>query len=163
MSATPTATPVPYDNAANSIDAGFASSMGLTGPLVFVIYAVGVLLAAQFVAPWLATSQLLSGMAGRILESMALAIKGLASTAVLVVVALPAWFLLTAEPSTKGLAAEVVGYGIAAYIALVVLGWLADRAVTAFLDAHPDYDEWDDLFPDEESKEAVADGGTKNE
>lgn len=157
---TPTETPQEYANAS----AGFASSMGLAegfAPLaLLLIYAIGALMAAQFVAPWLASSQLLSDLFGELVTSVELAIKGLGATAVLAITATPIYFVATAEPSTKVVALEVVAAGIGVYVFLVVAGWLADRAVTAFIDAHPTHDEWADIFPDEEGDgEAVTDGG----
>jgi hypothetical protein len=58
------------------------------------------------------------------------------------------------------MALEAVGVLLAGYAALFVLGMLVDRAVAAFIDAHPELDEWADIFSDEEEDtEAVADGG----
>lgn len=163
---TPTTTPAneTLANASSGITSGFADATGL-GPIVLLLlYVVGALLAAQFVAPWLAKSELLSSVAGGLLGSLSYAIKGFASTAVLAVAALPVYFLATADGGTRGMALEAVGLLAAGYVALVIIGMLADRAVSAFIDAHPEIDEWADMFPDEEeSAEAVADGGPEAE
>lgn len=159
MTATPTPTPG-FQNASSS----FASSFDLVGPLVVVLYVIGALLAAQFVAPWLGQSELLARVAGRVVASIQYAIKGIAATAVLVVAALPVYFVVTADGETRGLAGLVIAGGIAAYCTLVGVGWLADRAVTRFIDAHPDYEEWDDIVSadeadDDADPEVAADGG----
>lgn len=148
-------------NASSGVTNSFGTPTELIPVLVLVLYAVGALLAAQFVAPWLAKSQLLSSVAGRALQSLHYALKGVGATAVLALVAAPVYFMATADGNTRGLALEVIGLAAAAYVVLVVLGWLADRAVTAFFDAHPEYDGLDDIFPDEpdDETEAVADGG----
>lgn len=149
---TPTPTPVPtaepLANASSSINGGFASSVGVTGPLVIGLYIVGALLAAQFVAPWLAKSRLVSRVSDRVVASVNYAIKGLAATAVLGVLAAPVYLVATSDGQTQGVVLQAIAVLAVAYIALVGIGWLADRAVTAFLNAHPEHDEWSDLFPD---------------
>jgi len=143
-----------------SFTSGFADSTGIAPLVLLLLYVVGSLLAAQFVAPWLAKYKLLSSVAGGLHRSLSYAIKGFASTAVLAVAALPVYFLATADKGTRGLALDAVALMLAGYVALVIIGMLADRALSAFIDAHPDIDDWTDIFPDEEGeKEAVADGG----
>jgi len=155
-----TATPTgSFAHASTNISSSFADATGLGPAVVLLLYVVGALLAAQFVAPWLAQSELLSDVAGGLVASAEYAVKGVGATAVLLVGALPVYFLATADGGTQGLALEAVGVLLAGYIALVGIGMLADRAVTAFIDAHPDVDEWGDLFPEDESTEAVPDGG----
>lgn len=160
MSGTPTPTPGELANASSSINSGFASSYELGGVLVIVLYIVGALLAAQFVAPWLAQSQLLGTIGNAIFSALAYAIKGLAAVGVLALAALPGYLLLTADVSTRGVALKWVGYAVGAFAALVVVGWLADRAVARFIEAHPDVDSWAELWEsDDEGKEVAADGG----
>lgn len=145
---------------------GIASSFNSSGPmmimLLFVLYAVGVLAAAQFVAPWLAKSSILGTIGDAALSAISYAIKGLATTAALGLAALPAYFALTVDGDTRGFALELVGYALAAIVALIAVGWLADRAVSKFIEAHPDVDSWSELVgaddvPDgEELKDAKA-------
>jgi hypothetical protein len=143
-----------------SFTSGFADSTGLAPIVLLLLYVVGALLAAQFVAPWLARSKLLSDSISKLFTSLFYALKGLAVTAVLAVTALPVYFLATADKGTRSMALEAVGLLLAGYAALVVIGMLADRAVAAFIDTHPELDEWADIFSDkEEDTEAVADGG----
>lgn len=132
----------------------FNSTGGLVeGMIILLVYIVVVMVAAQIVAPWLADLEVLSAAVGRFLSSVAYAVKGLAASAVLTVLALPVWLFATADGETQGLALEVVAVVIGAYIALVIVGVLADRATAAFIDAHPEYEEWADIFP-EESEDA---------
>jgi len=106
--------------------------------------------AAQFVAPWIARSDTLDRVLGGFAQSFVYAIKGAAASAVLLVAATPAYLVLTADPGTRQVAAKWVGIALGGYLALNVVGWLADRAVTAYIHAHPHAEEWADLWPDEE-------------
>lgn len=135
--------------------------MELGGVIVVVLYVFGALLAAQFVAPWLARSQLLSRVWTYLGDSLAYAMKGVAATAVLVVIAMPVYLLATADGGTRGVALQLLAAAAGGYLAMVVVGWLADHAVAAFLKAHPEYEEWDDLFgtPDDQPAEVATDGG----
>jgi hypothetical protein len=143
-----------------SFTSGLADSTGPALIVLLLLYVVGALLAAQFVAPWLARSELLSAIISKLFNSIFYVFKGLAVTAVLAFTALPVYFLATADKGTRSMALEAVGVLLAGYVALFVIGMLADRAVTAFIDAHPELDEWADIFSDEkEDTEAVADGG----
>lgn len=158
MPETPTPTPE-LQNATADVATGFASSEHLVGPMLLIlIYAVGALGAAQYLAPHLAQSRLLERAGKRVTAVVVFALKGAAASAVLAVVALPAYLLLTVDGETRGVALEYLWLAAVAFVALACIGWLADRAVTAYIDAHPDHEEWADLFPEEES-EAVADGG----
>lgn len=148
MSPTPTPTPE-FMNATS----GFADSSGLFGLIVvFLLYAGVALLAAQFLAPWLANSRLISRLGHGIGRSIVYALKGLGASAALAIVAGPVYLLAQVDSGTRAVALRYVGYAVAGYLALVAIGWLADRAVAAFIDAHPDYDEWADLFPDDEDE-----------
>jgi uncharacterized protein with PQ loop repeat len=141
-------------NGSADISNGFGSAFGLMPAVLLVLYIVGVLLAAQFVAPWLAKSELLTSVAGRFVESIEYAVKGFAASAVLAVAALPVYFLANADGGTRGIALKAITIIAAAYVSFVIIGWLADRAVTAFIDAHPEVNEWGDLFPEEEPDNA---------
>lgn len=145
-------------NASTSLNSAFGSANELGIPLLLVLYGVGALLAAQFVAPWVAQSQLLTTVGGRLVESIEYAIKGVTAVGVLALLALPFHFVATADADTQGLALTAVGVVIVAYAILVGVGWLADRAVGRFVEAHPEADEFGDLFPEDDT-EAVADGG----
>jgi len=140
-------------NASMEVTNGFASSFGLRYATIAVLYVVGALLAAQFVAPWLARSEMLSRVTGGFVWTAVYAIKGAAASAVLLVAAAPAYFVATMDSGTRGFALEAIGIAVAGYIALVVVGVLADRAASAFLDAHPTYDEWGDVFGASEGDE----------
>lgn len=145
-----TETPHQIENATS----GFADSTGLFGPVVLVlVYALAVMVAAQWLAPWIAESSLLSRLGAGVVETIVYAIKGLATTAVLAVAALPFWFVSQADPGTRSAAFRYGGYAIVAFVGLVVVGWLADRAVTKFIEAHPDYEEWGDLWHESEDEE----------
>jgi len=135
------------------------------GPIaLLLVYILVALVAAQFVAPWLASSRLLSGVGAHIVQSLRYAIKGIAATAVLALGGIPGYYLVTADGAARGVALEVIGALLGAYVLLTVIGVLADRAVSAFIEAHPEYDAWGDLFPGEESDaEPVADGGTEQD
>lgn len=160
----PTATGESLNNASMSINSSFGDATGLGPVVILLLYIVGALLAAQFVAPWLAQSNYLSRLAGGLVASLEYAIKGFASTAVLSLVGLPAYLIATADAGTRGAALTTIAGGVAGYVILAGIGVLADRAVTAFIEAHPDLDEWGDLFPekDDTAGDAVADGGSKS-
>jgi hypothetical protein len=96
-----------------------------------------------------------------LVKTIEYAIKGLAASAVLFVIAAPVYLLASTDNQTRGFALEVIGIGVIAFLVLAGIGWLADRAVSAFIDAHPDYEEWRDLFPDD--KKAMTDGGCEHE
>lgn len=144
-----TETPQEFANA-SSITGGFADSSGLGPVIVFLVYIVAVLFAAQFVAPWLANSSLLNRLGSGFLDTVVYAIKGLATTAVLAVAALPVWVVAQADAGTRAVAFRYVGFAIAAFVGLAVIGWLADRAVAKFIEAHPDYESWGDIWSGEE-------------
>lgn len=160
----PTPTPTAgFENASAGVANGFADATGL-GPVVVIgLYIVGTLLAAQFVAPWLARSRWLSRAGGGLLTSLVFALKGLGATAALALAAAPVFLLWQADGGTRELALRYVGYAVAGYLALVLVGWLADRAVAAFVEAHPDAEALGDLLPESEDDdpEAVADGGER--
>lgn len=152
-----------HNASANTLN-GFADMTGLAGPIVVVLYIVCAMLAVQVLAPWVASSRLVERAGQRVVHAFQYAIKGVAASAVLLIAAAPVYFVATADGETKGLALEAVAMAVAGFLGLVVVGWLADRAVAAWLNAHPEYDEWADLFPEEESEEAVAtDGGDVDE
>lgn len=138
-------------NASPEITSGFASSMGLSGVVVLAVFVVTTLVVAQFAAPWLAKSELLSKVGAGFLTSFSYAIKGFTATVVLAGLAFPVYYLtVMADESTRGMVLDVVGTLLLGYVALVVIGVLADRAVSSFIDAHPRIDEWGDLFPGED-------------
>lgn len=149
MTASPTPTNVTLENASMSVQTGFADATGLGGVVIFLLYIIGALLAASYVAPWLAKSRLLSRTGARIADSMEYAIKGAAS-AVLAVAAAPVYLLTQLDAGTRGVALRYFGYAIVTYIVLVIVGWLTDRAIRAFVDAHPEIDALGDLLPDDE-------------
>lgn len=158
-----TPTPGGFNNASASINGGFADMSGLMPVLLIGLYIIGALLAAQFVAPWLARSSLLGTVGDAILSAIGYAIKGSAAVAVLAVAALPAYLVLTVDASTRGVALRWVAYGVAAFAGLVAVGWLADRAVARYIKAHPNVDSWAELWESDDSGDAevVADGGER--
>jgi len=145
---TPTPTPNTIQNASNGLSGGFASSTDLGPVVLIVMYAVGFLLAAQYVAPWAARSELLSRVGSGLGQSVLYAIKGVAASAVMTITALPAWVVWQLDAGTRGVALEYLGYAIGGYVVLMAVGWAADTVVSTFIEAHPEYDEWSDLFPD---------------
>lgn len=153
---TPTSTNESIANASTSLNAGMASSFDLVGPLVFVVYIVGALLAAQLVAPWLAESRLLQPVSERLKQSLSYAIKGIGATAVLALVGAPIYLVATSDGESQGLALSVLAGLVGVYMALVVIGWLADRAVTRFIDAHPEYDSWEEMWEGEDDATEAA-------
>lgn len=148
MTTTPTPTGIPFENASSSIQTGFADGTGLGGIIIILLYIIGALLAARHVAPWLAQSRFITRTGTQIATSFVYAIKGVAATAVLAAAAAPVYLLTQVDGSTRGIALRYIAYAAVAYISLVVIGWLADRAVTAFVNAHPDIDTIDDLIPE---------------
>lgn len=137
-----------WANASSDMASSFGTTAELAVLVVVALYVIGALLAAQVVSPWLAQSALLSVAGRRFVESLQYAVKGVAATAVLLLVAAPVYLLATADGGTRGAALTWLGVAVAGYVGLVVAGWLADRAVAAFIDAHPDATEWADLFPE---------------
>jgi len=136
-------------NASADITGAFGNATGLAVPAIIVlVYIVGALLAAQFIAPWLAQSDSLERVAGGLAHSLVYAIKGAAASAVLLVVAAPAYAVLTMDAGTRGLALRGIALLLGGYVVLNVVGWLADRAVGIYIDAHPTAEEWADLWPD---------------
>lgn len=150
-----TETPANLSAASSSIQNGFADASGLTPVLLFVVYALAFLVVAQFALPRLAKSRLVSKTGRRVLLSVHYALKGVGATIVIGLTAAPVYFVATAEPGTRGVAMRWLGYAVAGYAALVILGWLADRAVTRAIDAHPDYDSWGDIWPSDEEPESA--------
>lgn len=155
-------TPTPSFVNASATANTFGSSGGLLAVLVVVgLYSIAALLLAQVVGPWLARSGLLAALSDRVLRSVEFAAKGVAASAVLAAIGLPVALLATAEASTQFAVARWAGIAIAGYATLVVVGWLADRSVTAFIEAHPEYEAWGDIFDasdgDESPEPAAAD------
>jgi len=157
MAPTPTPTPDTFQNASSGISSGFGNAMDLGPVVLLVLYAVGFLLAAQYIAPWAARSELLSRLGSGLGRSILYAVKGVAASAVITITALPIWVAWRMDAGTRGVALEYVGYAVGGYVILIVVGRLADTAVSKFIEAHPEYDEWSDLFPetpDEDMTEA---------
>ena len=150
-----TTTPANLSAAQNNIVGGFGDAFGLTPVLLLAVYALAILVAAQFALPWLAKSRLVSQTGRRILLSIHYAMKGVAATVVIGLTAAPVYVVATADAGTRGVAMRWVGYAVAGYGALVLLGWLADRAVTRAIDAHPDYDSWGDVWGGDEEPDAA--------
>jgi len=140
-------------NASADMTAAFGDASGIALPgIIIVVYIVGALLAAQFIAPWLAQSDTLERFAGGLAHSLVYAIKGAAASAVLLVIATPAYFALTMDAGTRGLALRGIALLLGGYVVLNVVGWLADRAVGIYIDAHPTAEEWADLWPETEQE-----------
>lgn len=132
---------------------GFADSTGLAGPVIVVMYIVAVVAISGVIAPWAARSELLTRVGGGVVQSLEYAIKGLAASAAALAFGYPVYWVATAEGDTQGLALTVIAGLVGIYLALVVIGWIADKAVQRFIDAHPDYEEWGDLFPEADDEE----------
>lgn len=141
-----TTTTAGFQNASMGMTNGFGSTGDLFPVFVLVVYAVAVLAVANFAAPGLARSRVASRLGAGVVAFFGYVLKGVVASAVLTVAALPVYYVATMDPSGRGIALEVVGYGVAGLAALAVVGWLADRAVARFIDAHPDYDSWEDLW-----------------
>lgn len=152
-------------NASNSVTSGFGDTSGLVGlTFLLAIYAVVALLAANLVAPWLAQSAIFGRIGAAISSALAYAIKGVATTAVLGALALPAYLFATADAATRSTGLEYAGYAVGGFLILVGIGQLADKAVSRFIDAHPDHDSWEDIWgdgtvdvPDEELQDVATD------
>lgn len=144
-----TATPG-LDNASMGVASSFGSAGSMFPIIAFIVYVVAVIVVAQFLAPWAAKSRFVSRASRRLVRTVGYALKGLVASAVLAVLAAPVYVVATADAGTRGVAIEWLGYGLAAFLALAVIGWLAERAVVAFIDAHPDYDDWDDFWGGDE-------------
>lgn len=143
-----------FSNATADVSSGFAAADGLFPILlIVVIYATAALLAANFVAPWLAKSTVLGRVGSILTSAFEYAIKGLATTAVLCIVALPAYLLLTVDASTRATGLKWAGYALAAVLILIGIGQLADRAVARFINAHPDAESWSELIGSEDLPE----------
>lgn len=132
---------------------GFADSTGLGGPILVVAYIVAVVAISGVIAPWAAQSKFLTRIGGGIAQSLEYAIKGLAASAAALAVGYPIYWVGTADGDTQGLALTLMAGLLAAYVALVAIGWIADKAVQRFIAAHPDIDEWDDLFPESDDED----------
>lgn len=155
-----TPTPTPAFGEALNMTSGYANAFDLSGVLILGIYVLVALVAAQAFLPWLARSDALTGAAQRFLQSLVYAVKGVAASITLLAIAAPAWFIMQADSGTREVALRWGGYIIGGYLFLVVVGWLADRAVAAFIDAHPDYESFSDIWPeapDEDETPEVAD------
>lgn len=145
MTPTPTTTSE-WGNASMSLTDGFASTTGLGGIVALTMYIVVAILAVAVLAPWLAQYRLPTRLARAFGSSVEYAIKGLATTAALAITAAPVYLLATTNGETQRNVGLVIGGLVAAYISLVAIGWLADQAFQRFIDAHPEFDSWDDMW-----------------
>lgn len=149
-------TPSEYANASSGLSNSFNSISPLI--LVVVLASVGIVVVASLVAPWLAKSRLLSRLGRRIGITLWYALKGVVTCAAVSLVAVPAYIFSQADGSTQAVSLKLVALALGAVIALAILGWIADRTVAKFIDVHPEFEEWSDIFPDSPDKDADTAG-----
>lgn len=143
-----------------NVSSGYADAFGMGGVVLLVMGAILVIVAAQFLAPWLAKSNILKSVFGGFLVSFVYALKGAAALIAAGALVTPFWLVTQMDSGTRSALFEYGGYAVGGYLGLAVIGWLADRAVTRYIEAHPTYESLADMWPetpDEDEPAEVAD------
>jgi len=112
-------------------------------------------------APALAEYRIIGRVVTRFGTAFGYALKGLVAVVVLGVLSAPITVLATADASTRTYILEYAAIAIGGFVGLAVVGYIADYAVARYIDAHPEYEAFSDIFPDSDETEAevAADGG----
>lgn len=146
----PTPTPIGFQNASSS----FASSHNLVDPVTLAAIVAIVLVVSIRILPIFARFRLLERAFGGLIQSIEYALRGALSVVVVGLMISPVYVVATSDPGTRSMILRWVGFAIAGYTTLVLLGWISEKAGAAFFSAHPEFDSLSDALPDPESDES---------
>jgi len=137
-----------FSNASNSVLSGFGSMSSLVGPLILAVWGVIIVALVSALQNNEYFQHIVTAL-GWVATTIEYALHGLAALVVGTVIMAPAYFVATADPSTRSAVGELAIAGLVGYAVLAGLGYVIKHRV-----ADPIRDNIDDAMPEDADNEA---------